>query len=198
MDISSLNVFDAINNFAALRGFYKSHSKEALNWYKNEITKISGLNKLKVLGDNIEYQESKPSVGSFCMFFYSSKLYAENRLPYFDRFPLTLMLSGNSKYVSGLNFHYLDPRTRLILLKQIIEIQGSNFSETRKLDITYDIVKSATELYKPTYKTYLLSHIKSRVVVLPPDRTVPAVFLPVASWKGASQSRVWTESKAKL
>lgn len=193
-----INVFDAINNFAALRGYYKKNSSQALNWYKNEISKLGSINKLKVLGDNIQYQQSKPSVGSFCMFFYSSKLYAEDKLPYFDAFPLTLMLSSDSKHAYGLNFHYLDPRTRLILLKEIIAIQGSSFSESKKLDITYSLVKSATDLYKPTYKAYLLNHIKSRVVVLPPDDIVPAVFLPVASWKGSSQSSVWSESKARL
>lgn len=198
-DFSDLNVFDTINNYARLRGLYKQYSQKALKWYKNEISKLGDINKLKLLGDNIKYQQSKPQVGSFCLFFYSSKLFHEGRLPYFDAFPLTIMLNAYSRngnaYVNGLNMHYLPPMERLELLSQIISIQGSSFGESKKLELTYESIKSASELYKPTFKEYLVNHIKSKVVVIPPDSIVPAVFLPVASFKGASQSSVWSDSK---
>ena len=32
--MDDINVFDAINNFAKLRGYYKQYNKEALNWYR--------------------------------------------------------------------------------------------------------------------------------------------------------------------
>ena len=198
-NISDINIFDVVNNYAKLRGYYQQYNRQALNWYKNEISKLGNINKLKLLGDNIEYQQSTPQVGSFCLFFYSAKGYREKTLPYFDAFPLTIMLdsfsTNGNNYVSGLNVHYLPPMQRLQLLTKIIEIQGSTFGQAQKLNVTYELIKSATNLYKPTYHTYLIKEIRSRVVVIPPESVTPAVFLPIASWKGASQTKVWSNSR---
>lgn len=191
-----VNVFDAINNFAKLRGYYNQYSKPALNWYRQQISNLGNINKLKLLGDNIKYQQSRPEIGRFCMYFYSPKYKEE--LPYYDAFPLILTLPSEKYEIAGLNFHYLSPMDRLKLLQAIMEIQGSNFSESHKLIATYELVKGATELYKPTYHAYLYKHIKSRVVVIPMESVVPAVFLPIASFKKASQTKVWSAGKKLL
>lgn len=188
-----VNVFDAINNFAKLRGYYKRYNTPALNWYRREISQLGNINKLKVLGDNIRYQHTVPSVGQFCLFFYDPKY--KKTLPYYDAFPLTLMLPSTKYEFAGLNFHYLDPMNRLKLLQAIISIQEGNFTEAKKLNATYELIKGTTDLYKPTYHAYLTKHIKSRVVFIPLESVVPAVFLPIASFKKKAQSTVWRESK---
>lgn len=192
-DIKDINVFDAINDFAKLRGYYNQYSKQALNWYRQQISQLGNINRLKLLGDNIRYQQSKPEIGRFCMYFYSPK-YKET-LPYYDTFPLILTLPSEKYELAGLNFHYLPPMERLKLLQAIIEIQGSNFSESHKLSATYEVIKGTTNLYKPTYHAYLFKHIKSKVVVIPMESVVPAVFLPIANFKKSSQSAVWAHSK---
>lgn len=194
--MNDVNVFDAINNFAALRGYYKKYNKEALNWYRREISNLGNINKLKLLGDNIRYQQSRPEIGKFCLYFYSPK--HKDTLPYYDTFPLILTLPSERHELAGLNFHYLDPMNRLKLLQEIISIQGSNFSEARKLEATYETIKAATNLFKPTYHAYLFKHIKSKVVVIPMESAIPAVFLPIAAWKKSSQTQVWKDSKNKI
>ena len=194
--MNDVNVFDAINNFAKLKNYYRSYNKEALNWYRREVSSLGDINKLKLLGDNIRYQQSKPEIGKFCLYFYSPK--HKETLPYYDTFPLILTLPSERHELAGLNFHYLDPMNRLKLLQAIISIQGSNFSEAHKLEATYETIKAATNLFKPTYHAYLFKHIKSKVVVIPMESVVPAVFLPIAAWKKASQSQVWKDSKSMI
>ena len=52
-----------------------------------------------------------------------------------------------------------------------------------------------TNLYKPCYKNYLLSHVKSQAVWVPMDSALIAIFLPVANFKGASQTKVYADSR---
>ena len=194
--MNDVNVFDAINNFAKLKSYYKNYNKEALNWYRREVSSLGDINKLKLLGDNIRYQQSKPEIGKFCLYFYSPK--HKETLPYYDTFPLILTLPSERHELAGLNFHYLDPMNRLKLLQAIISIQGSNFSEAKKLEATYETIKAATNLFKPTYHAYLFKHIKSKVVVIPMESVVPAVFLPIAAFKKKSQTAVWKDSKSMI
>lgn len=194
--MDDINVFDAINDYAKLRGYYNQYNREALNWYRREISQLGNINKLKLLGDNIKYQQSAPEVGSFCLYFYSPK--HKDTLPYYDTFPLMLSLPTTRHEIAGLNFHYLPPMERLKLLQVIIGIQGSNFSKAHKLSATYEAVKGITNLYKPTYHAYLYKHIKSKVVIIPIQSAVPAVFLPIASFKKASQTSVWKDSKSMI
>lgn len=191
------NIFNTINSYASLRGFYGKYSSEALQWYKNEMSQLQ-VGRMKLLADNQKYQHSKPGIGRFCFFFYSAKGYTDGTLDYYDTSPLSLILSEDSKHFAGLNWHYLRLDLRVRLFQEILKIQGSNFSEQKKLEITYESIKAVTNLYKPCYKQYLKNRVKSQVVWVPMDSAVIATFLPVANFKGATQSEVWSDSDEKM
>lgn len=188
------NIFKTINNFAALRGFYNRYNREAINWYKSQVSKLQ-VGRMQLLSDNQIYQHSKPGVGRFCFFFYSAKGYQEGTLPYYDTSPMSLILGAQGKYVSGLNWHYLPLNLRVELFQEILAIEGGNFSDKQKLSATYESIKAMTNLYKPCFKNYLVSRIKSQAVWVPMDSALISIFLPVANFKGASQTKVYADSR---
>lgn len=188
------NIFKTINNFAQLRGFYNKYNREAINWYKDQVSKVQ-VGRMQLLGDNKIYQHTRPGPGHFCFFFYSSKGYQEGTLPYYDTSPMSLILGAEGKLISGLNWHYLPLNYRVQLFQQILAIEGGNFSEKRKLQATYETIKAVTNLYKPCYKNYLVNRIRSQAVWVPMDSALISIFLPVANFKGASQAKVYADSK---
>lgn len=188
------NIFKTINNFAQLRGFYNKYNREAINWYRDQVSKIQ-VGRMQLLSDNQIYQHNKPGPGHFCFFFYSAKGYGEGTLPYYDTSPMSLILGQSGNIVSGLNFHYLPLNLRVLLFQQILAIEGGSLSEVRKLSATYEIIKGMTNLYKPCYKNYLLNHIKSQAVWVPIDSSLISIFLPVANFRGASQTKVYADSR---
>ena len=40
MEEFDANIFKTINNFAKLRGFYNKYNQAAINWYKNQVSKL--------------------------------------------------------------------------------------------------------------------------------------------------------------
>lgn len=187
------NIFKTINNFAQLRGFYNKYNREAINWYKDQVSKIH-VGRMQLLADNQIYQHNKPGLGRFCFFFYSAKGYQEGTLPYYDTAPMSLIIGQEGKYVDGLNFHYLKIPLRVQLFQTLLAIEGGSLSDQRKFTATYEAIKAMTNLYKPCYKRYLLSHIKSQAVWVPIDSSLISIFLPVANFRGASQSKVYADS----
>lgn len=193
-DSFDANIFKTINNFAQLRGFYNKYNREAINWYKDQVSKLQ-IGRMQLLGDNKIYQHTRPGPGHFCFFFYSAKGYQEGTLPYYDTSPMSLILGAEGKLVSGLNWHYLPLNLRVQLFQQILAIEGGNFTEKRKLQATYETIKAVTNLYKPCYKNYLVGRIRSQAVWVPMDSALISIFLPVANFKGASQTKVYADSR---
>ena len=188
------NIFKTINNFAQLRGFYNRYNREAINWYKSQVSKIQ-VGRMQLLSDNQIYQHSKPGIGHFCFFFYSAKGYQEGTLPYYDTSPMSLILGQEGKYVDGLNVHYIPLHLRVQLFQQLLAIEGGSLSDRQKFTASYEAIKAMGNLYKPCYKRYLLSRIKSQAVWVPIDSSLIATFLPVANFKGASQAKVYADSR---
>lgn len=193
------NVFETIDAFARLKGFGGKATKKAIDWYKQQISTLGNISRMKLLGDNLKYQVSKPQIGQMLLYFYSPK--HKETLPYYDTFPLTIIIeeyTGKGAGFLGINLHYLPPVLRAKLLGELVAIQGSNFTEAYKLNLSYGVLKSASNYYKPCVKRYLWNHVKSNFVAVPPGSYLSATFLPVASFKKASATEVWADSRKKI
>jgi hypothetical protein len=82
----------------------------------------------------------------------------------------------------GLNLHYLDPMSRLVLLDKIMDfINNDKYKNTTKLNLSYDLLASSRryKMIEPCIKRYLSSHIRSSMIYVEPDNWETAIFLPV-------------------
>jgi hypothetical protein len=73
----------------------------------------------------------------FYFFFYESKLYNENKLPHYDAYPLILVLNVTKKGFLAINFHWIHPRYRLLIIKHIIQNHPEEFFDDKPIKINY-------------------------------------------------------------
>ena len=141
-------------------------------------------------------QVSRPTIGNMYLFQYSAKL--DGKLPYWDRFPLILAVGPKAGGFAGSNLHYLPPRKRVLVLDKLIAVSKIRKLTSRsKLKLSYGIVKSASKYYSVTYKHYLYSQLRSKLIKIPADEWHEIVLLPLANFKGATKPQVYKDSLKK-
>lgn len=137
----------------------------------------------------------KPKLGFMNLFFYDAK--HKEILPYWDRFPLCMPISLTKDGFIGLNFHYLPTRVRALVLSHLVKYaNNTNYDETTKIKISWQLIKSVTKLKiaKCCVKQYLWKHVASPFRQVPIDDYGFIALLPCQQFVGASASKVWADS----
>ena len=70
-----------------------------------------------MLGDDRLRKQSGASPGDMVMYTYNPKL--KDVLPYYDAFPLTIVVGPAKDGFYGINLHYLPPKVRAIFLDKL-------------------------------------------------------------------------------
>ena len=148
--------------------------------------------------DPIELR-SRPAVGRMYMYFYDPK--TKDTLPYYDRFPLIIMVGPAPRGFMGLNLHYLPLDVRAKFLDALLgTINNERYDESTRFRLSYDMLKRASRLkaFRPCLKRYLSSHVRSRLALVPAPEWEIATFLPTADFEKASSSEVYKDSRRKM
>lgn len=184
---------------AAFREGLRPHTKKARNWFRQKAQDLGKINKLDLIADKRLTQLDRPSPGQMFLFTYDPK--TKQQLPYYDTFPLILMVGPAEGGFYGLNLHYLPPAPRARLFDALLETASDKrYDDSTKLKINYEILKS-TERYKafrPCFKHYLSGKVKSKIVRVDAPEWPIAVFLPTESFKKASTRKVWADSRKMI
>ena len=160
--------------------------------------------KAKILADKQkeidEYDTVKRfEVGRMYLFHYDPK--TKIKLPYYDIFPLIIMVQLAQGGFYGINFHYLPPKLRWILLGNLLSMALLRDGKLEKLNISYDSLNGAGNLlepFKPCFKRYLYDHIRGAIKEIPPSDWSYAVALPFEDFKKKSKREVWKDSLDSL
>ena len=173
-------------------------ARTAGNWFRSIVNrtkgKFSSETPQKILS-RTEQLESKSVLGK--MYFYSYDPKHKATLPWYDTFPLVFPIERYNDGFLGLNFHYLAPKDRAILMDQLKAFANNKaYDETTKLKLTYNMLKGFTKIKraKPTVHRYLTSKVKSKYVLVNADEWEVALFLPVERFRKASKKKVWAHS----
>lgn len=169
----------------------------ARTWLQN---KISNLNPTpeNLMSDRKRLANST-FIGGMYFFYYDPK--TKDTLPYYDRFPLVIPIERYSDGFLGLNLHYLHPKQRIFLLDALSDYtNNSKYDKTTKLKLSYDILKRASSApqFEPCVKRYLFNHIQSRFLNISANEWDIAALLPVSQFVGATESKVWSDSRKKI
>ena len=159
------------------------------------------VNRQAILRDSEAIKKARPLPGRMFMFFYDAK--HKDTLPYFDRFPLILMVESAKpkKGFYGLNFHYLDYRKRALLLSKLLQYSNNKrYDESTRLRLSYKLLKGASKLaaFKPCFKHYLPEQIQGQIKMIPADYWETALFFPSAQFRGATKQSVFSDSRRKI
>ena len=130
---------------------------------------------------NPNFLHRRASLGDMYCYYYNPK--HRDKLPYYDRFPMMMLISADQDTFLGLNFHYLRPKLRAILLDRVSAKIGGGLPRWNRL-------KKIPEI-KRVVKRYRFDHIMRKVIPIEKDEQEIAIFLPLERFKKASPSRVW-------
>lgn len=168
----------------------------ARNWFTTQSKTLSYATPSSIIKTAPTTSNVPSFIGSMQLFAYDPKTKTE--LPYYDRFPLIFMVDIQRDGFTGLNMHYLPPAARATLMDALYDIAGSDDSQT--LSLSYDLLKSAHQLrlFRPCFKRYLNSHVRSNFATIEKENWNIALFLPLARFEKASATHVHAESIKKV
>jgi len=179
----------------AFRAGVTARTKESQKWFQDKIKDLPNPSRKKLLADTALDPTTKTMVGSMYMYMYDPK--TKKDLPYYDRFPLTILMSGNKSGFTGLNLHYLPYNTRAAFLDELMSLAPTKLGDTTRIrTLRYELIAGARKYkeFKPCFKQYLNSHVKSRFVRVPMTDWEIAIFLPVEQFVKKNKTSVWTDS----
>ena len=178
----------------------QSMSRESYNWL---LQKIAQLRNPASLAQGIKSEDNRIVKrllkGCLYFFYYDPKLKAD--LPYYDRFPLVLVLERYPDGFLGLNLHYLPLKYRVAFLDKLLDYAVWNENDDpQRVRITYDILNASKRFrsFKPCIKRYLTQHVKSKILAVQSNEWEVATFLPVHQFKGAKPEQIWKESVQEI
>ena len=179
-----------------------SLSESSRSWLQNKTTGIKDFFKRGMKRrpknltdlDYVDRKSAKP--GELVMFVYNPKW--KKKLPYYDKFPLAMIIGPAKGGFYGLNFHYLPIRYRAQLFDAYITHgkKANKLPWQRRVLVTYVMLKSISKLkyYKPCLKHYLFTHVKSPYSVVKRAEWRDALFIPTAKWEKSSEKEIWKDS----
>ena len=191
------NIFQKLE-LAAFRNQITPRTKESREWFMNKAKTMRGINRENLMQEDPLTRGSRRIIGSMQMFYYDPK--HKETLPYYDRFPLSIIIKPAKGGFLGMNLHYLPPILRAQFLDALMDNVTSKNSEDAKFKITTRLLAGTTELeyYKPCIKHYLTAHVKSKFAEVKAPEWEIATFLPTAIFEKASKQKIYSDSRKKI
>ena len=186
-------VFNDILLDGVRSGVIPARTKKAREWYRDK-AKSTRVTQGKLLSD-AERMRSRVLPGTMMMFVYDAK--TKKKLPYYDRFPLTIIVDTAPGGFVGLNLHYLPLAQRAKLMDALYSVAtNKKYDDKTRLALNYQTLKGAAKFaaFRPCFKRYLSSQLQSKFLYVNPSEWDIALFLPVENFKKAGKSQVWKDS----
>ena len=192
------NLFQTLE-YEAFRAGITPRTKESREWFRKRVQSMRRVDRNALMKEEPITLSNDVRVGAMVMFFYDPK--GKDTLPYYDSFPLTILVDRAENGFYGLNLHYLPPVLRAKFLDGLMDIvDDKKITDRSKFRVTYDYLKRASKFkyFKPCFKHYLTDHVRSRFAVVPAPEWEIATFLPTADLQKASANKVYTDSRKKI
>lgn len=175
---------------------------EALKWYLKNAKKLNlyskDINPTISEKDFLQRHPIRRKVYPGMMYAYKYDPKLKDSLPYYDEFPLIILLEIYDNGFLGFNTHYINPKARAMLIGKIQEtMKNDMLSEKARTIYSYNMLKAASKIdfFKAGVKRYLYSQLKSPLRGLDVWEQKLAIYLPLEKFKGATKQHVWRVSK---
>ena len=166
----------------AFRAGTISRTKQSIEWFRKKAVALGRVNRLDLMREEEIALRNRPKTapyGNMYMYFYDPKY--KDTLPYYDAFPLVIMMGPAKGGFYGLNLHYLPPVLR-----------------AKALDALLGEGELPMKFIKPTIHRYLTKHVKSRFALVDKPEWEIATFLPTQDFRKASSGTVYRDSRGKM
>jgi hypothetical protein len=191
------NIFNRLT-IQAFRAGITPRTEDSRKWFLKKAQNMRSINREALMKEDPLQSRSKQIVGGMFMFGYDPK--HKDTLPYYDVFPLVIVLGPAEGGFLGLNLHYLPPKLRLVFFSNLMDIQGSKLSEGDRFSLTYRMLKKASKLryFKPCVKHYLNTQVTTKFAEVPAPEWEIAVFLPTAQFRKRSSAKVFSDTRQMI
>jgi hypothetical protein len=192
------NLFKNLEMEAFRKGI-TPRTDESRKWFRQRAQSIRRVSRKNVMNDDPVTLTGKFMPGAMCMFYYQPK--HKDTLPYYDAFPLIIVVDKAEGGFYGLNLHYLPPMLRAKFLDGLMDtVTNQAYDETTRIGVSYEYLKktSSMKYFKPCFKHYLTDHVRSRFGIIPATEWEIATFLPLASWQKQSGNKVYKDSRGMI
>lgn len=192
------NIFQRLE-LQAFRAGITPRTKESREWFRKKIKNLRSINREALMKEDPLKQTGQEIVGSMYMFFYDPK--NKKTLPYYDEFPLVIVVGPAEGGFYGLNLHYLPPILRAKMLDALMDITtNTKFNDSTRFKMSYELLVKTSKLkyFKPCFKHYLNEHVQSKFSMVPAPEWEIATFLPTAQFRKANSKKVYYDSKQMI
>ena len=191
------NIFQKLE-LAAFRNQITPRTKESRAWFMNKAKTMLGINREELMKEEPLSRSGRRIIGSMQMFGYDPK--HKDTLPYYDRFPLAIIVKPAKGGFLGLNLHYLPPILRAKFLDALMDNVTSKKSDNAKFDLTVRLLASASKLkyYEPCIKHYLSEKVATKFAEVKAPEWEIATFLPLAQFEKATKQKIYADSRKML
>ena len=192
------NLFQNLEMEAFRKGI-TPRTQESRDWFRKKAQSMRRVNRNQIMKEEPIELKGTFQPGAMAMFFYNPK--TKDKLPYYDSFPLTIIVDSAPGGFYGLNLHYLPPILRAKFLDVLLDNTSNKaYDEKTRFAVNYNYLKKSarTKYFAPCFKHYLTDHVKSRFAIVPAPEWEIATFLPLADWQKASGNKVYVDSRRML
>lgn len=187
---------------AKIRNDPRFSTARSIDWFKRKIQDLGGNSpsaKYDLLKTTKDQQTTRFLPGCMYMFKYMPK--HADTLPFYDMFPCSLIFGMEDGLVRGINWHYLPYVIRGKLydkLWQIAMVYRNNQQQCKR--ITWRLLSNVSKFSecRPAVKSYLYSHIQSKLIKVDLDDWKSAILLPVESFAKKSLAYVARDSGQQI
>lgn len=180
----------------------KGDARVSHNWYIDKVKELVGT---QYPGPQFQREyasnmTNKLMPGRMYLINYSNPV-NKDTLPYYDVFPLIMPFEMTSTHMTAINFHYLHPTQRLILLEKLSMYKiGTNDDITTKIRADWKLLSNFARFreVKPAVKQYRRNRIKGRYLFIQPEDWATAIILPTEQFKKASKQKVYVDSNRAM
>lgn len=177
-----------------------ARSKESQKWFLDKVKSTAG----QTANRNYLIRRGKatptPQPGMMYMFRYDPK--TKDTLPFYDKFPLIILVDIGDGGFEGINLHYLPIglRQRFFYGGLLNTASDKRFNENTFFKISYDILKGTRSMkaFAPCFKKYLTPRVRGSIVHVPSNEWEMAIHLPSADFAKKEESIVHQKSKEQI
>jgi hypothetical protein len=206
--MASVNIFESLRARVEKSGGLLPQERRAMYWFqtsRRELMSWQAEHKDEtfsaVSSSKFNKQIVPPKTARMgCLYFFLYSPIHKDSLPYYDRFPLVVVLEKDEKGFLGLNLHYLPYRLRAMFFDMLhsARLMRTKDPFRTRLMVTYEMLKSVTKYraFKPCVKRYRYSSMRTALLQVGETEWDIALFLPVEQFAKSTRTNVWGESLA--
>ena len=183
----------------AFRAGIQPRTRQSIDWFRKKAQRLRVPNRNAMMKEEPLELKARQIPGSMFMFFYDPK--NKKTLPYYDSFPLVIVVKKAPGGFHGLNLHYLPPLLRARFLDALMDnTNNMTYDESTRFQLNYNLLQKSAKMkyFKPCYKHYLYSQIEGRVAMVEAPAWEMALFLPTEQFRKSTKTAVWKDSRESI